>query len=190
MSTTDEEAGTSVEVTPALTFKQRLAQRRKELEADATFELEVNGYPGLWARYRILGYEEIRDIGIRIEGEVTSQSAGERLTAATTLAEACLELLELKGYDDKGKPILEGMGFKWTAMAARELFDVELPDGVVARDAIMAIFPYPRDMLMMQHFENYLEQGMGYIPEIERVLQGESRAASAATTWDSSPQQQ
>lgn len=182
MPASPNEAGAPIGVVPALTFKQRLSQRRKELEADATFAIEVNGYPDLWARYKILGFEEVRGIGLRVEAEVDDQVTGERLTAATSLAEACIELCEYKGRDDKGAPILEGTGFKWTAAAARELFEVELPEGVVARDAVLAIFPYPRDMLMMQHFEDYLTEGMGFIPEIEAILSGESRAASAATT--------
>ncbi len=180
MSTTKAGAGTSV--APASTFKQRLAQRRKELEADAIFPLEVAGYPDLWANYRILGFEEIRGIGLRVEEETPDLITRERLTAATTLAEACVELFEFKGTDDEGKPILEKMGYRWSAESARELFDVELPEGVNAREALMAIFPYPRDLLMMQHFEDYLSKGMGYVPEIEALLSRELKEPSAPTS--------
>jgi hypothetical protein len=183
--TTIDDAGVTSMAAPALTFKERLARARKELEADAVFDLEVPWYPDLWATYRVLGFEEIRSVGIRVEAETQDQVTAERLTAAQTLAESCLELKEFRGYDDKGKPILEGTGYRWSAAAARELFGVELPEGVEAPDAVIAIFPYPRDMLMMNHFQEYLAAGMSYMPEIERVLQGESPAASAATTSDS-----
>src|SRR5690349_13080998 len=117
-----EETGASAEVVPAPSFKERLAQRRRELESNTTFELEVPGYDGLWARYRPLGYEEVRAIGLRIEKDVASmgmngdeaQVMGERLTAAETLAEACVELLEAKGAG-----VFETTGYRWTWQAAR-----------------------------------------------------------------------
>lgn len=183
---TIEEPGATTQAVPALTFKERLAQRRRELESNANFEIAVPGYQDLWARYRVLGYEEIRGIGVRVEEETDDSISRERLTAASTLAEACVELLELKGRDHANKPVFESTGCRWSATAARDFFEVDLPEGVVARDAVMAIFPYPRDMLMMSHFEDYLAESMGYLPELEKVLQGESPAASAATTSVSS----
>ena len=182
----------SVPAASAPTLKERLAKRRRELEQNTTFELPVLGYEadGLWARYRALGYAETRAIGLRIEGETNDQASGERLTAAETLAEACVELLEITGTDDEGKPTFQSLGYRWTAQAAREFFDIDLPEGVVARDAITYIFPYPRDILMMKHFDDYISAAMGFLPEIEQILMGESRAPSGATTSVSSPQQQ
>lgn len=180
MAVTDE-AGASVEVAPALTFKERLAKRRKELESDVTFEIEVPGYEDLWSRYRVLGYDEIRNIGMKVADEGGDAIYRERMNAAATLAEACVELLEFRGYEN-GKPVYESTGYKWSAEAARDLFQVPLPDGVANKDAIIQIFPYPRDMLMMKHFEDYLAEGMGFLPEIEETLQRELPGASAATT--------
>lgn len=176
---------------PELTFKERLRARRKSLVDNVVFEMPIPGYEkdGLWGRYRVLGYEEIRGISVRVEGETDDPITVERLTAAVTLVESCEELLELTGNDDNGKPIFQSTGYRWSPAAASELFDVHLPDGVAQRDAIMQIFPYPRDILMMKHFEDYLGASMGYLPEIEEVLQGESQAASAPTTSVSSPQQ-
>lgn len=161
---------------PVASFKERLVQRRRELEQNTTFELPVPGYADLYAMYRALGFEEIRAIGLRIEEETSDQVTGERLTAAETLSDACIELMERKADDPNGKPVLEGLGYRWSAAAARELFGVELPDGVVARDAIQKIFPYPRDMLMMTHFQDYLTESMGFLPQIEEILRGESPA--------------
>lgn len=180
MTVTQNESGLASEL-PASSLKERLAKRRKELESEANFELPVPGYDGLWARYRVLGYEEIRGIGLRIEEEAADQTSAERLTAAETLAEACIELLEHVGADDRGKPVFESLGKRWSAATVNEFFGASLPDGVIARDAVLAVFPYPRDMLMMSHFQEYMEEGMKYLPEIEQAMQGESRAASAAT---------
>lgn len=161
-------------ITPPITFKERLAQRRKELEASSTFDLPVIGYDDLWVRYRCLGYEETRAIGMRVEEETQDQAAGERLTAAAVMAEACTELFECTGKDDHGKPILVGLGYRWTQKAAADLFGVYLPEGVTARDALLAIYPYPRDTLMMRHWQDYLENSLQFLPELEEVLRGES----------------
>ena len=185
-----QEAGASTEVVPALSFKERLAQRRKELEANTTFEIEVPGYDGLWARYRTLGHEENRLIGLGIEKEIAemgleddkAQATGERLTAAGVLAEACIELLEFKGRDDQRRPIFQSTGYRWTGQAARDLFDVDIPPGVDARTALGFIFPYPRDMLLALMFNQYMEQASGYLPEMEQQLMGESQAPSGPTT--------
>lgn len=181
MSTT-EQMGTDQSV-PSLSFKARLAERRKELTENTVVDIQVPVYDNLWARYRILGYEEIRGIGMRVEQETDDAVTAERLTAATTLAEACIELLEFKGKDPQGKPIFEQTGYSWGASVARDLFEIEgIPEGVPKRDALIAIFPYPRDLPMMTHFEEYLREGQTFLPEIEEVLQGESLAASAPTT--------
>ncbi len=189
-----DEPGTSTEVVPAASFKERLARRRRELEADTTFELKVPGYDDLWARCRALGAEEMRLIGLRIEGEVAemglepeeAQARGERLTAAESLSEACIELLEFKGLNDQQRPIFESTGYRFTWQAARDLFGVDLPEGVSARTAVEFIFPYPRDMLMLMMSSDYMERSLGFLPEIDKVLSGESPAASAATTSGSS----
>lgn len=192
MSITTDQPGTAVSTdVPDLTFKQRLAQRRKELEDTTSIDIQVPGYENLYARYRVLGYEEGRDIARRVTEEADgNMTTIERLNAASSLAEACEELLEYKGRDPEGKPVFESTGYRWGAPAARDLFDANLPDGAIARDAVMAVFPYPRDTLMMTHYETYLGEAMGFLPEIERILQGESLAASAVTTSDSSQQPQ
>jgi hypothetical protein len=175
-----------------LSFKERLKQQRRALEEDTTFTLPIPYYKDLYARYRVVGFEEMRAIGLRVEKEATDQLSGEKLTAAETLAEACEALLERTGEDSDGKPILEpvtneqGHGYRWGAPAARDLFDVAVLDGTAARDAIMRIFPVPRDMLLMSHFEDFLAEGMGYLPQIEEILRGESPGALAATTSGSS----
>lgn len=169
-------------VLPIMSFKQKLALRRKELEADATFELPVPGYEDLWARYKALGYEEVRSIGLRVEEETDDQVTGERLTAAATLAEACVDLLEFKGLDEHRKPTFENLGCRWSWQAGRDLFELDIPEGVAARDVLTMIFPYPRDMLMMNHFEEYLASAMGYLPEIEKILLGESKGRSDVTS--------
>lgn len=191
MSITEQPGTDAPAEVPELSFKQRLAKRRKELEDTTSIQIRVPGYEDLWARYRVLGYEESRDIARRVEEEAAGDmTTMERLNAATMLAEACEELLEYKGLDAERKPVFEATGFRWSAAAARDLFESEVPDGAIARDAVMAIFPYPRDMLMMTHYEEYIGEAMGFLPEIERILQGESSAASAQTTSDFSPPQQ
>jgi hypothetical protein len=159
-------------------LKERLARKRRELEENTTFEIPVPGYEkeGLWARYRALGFEDVRNIGIRIEGETSDQVTGERLTAAETLTEACIELLEFQGYGPDGQPKFDELGYRWTAAAGRDLFGIDIPDGVTARDAIMMVFPYPRDLLMTNHFQGYLEASMGYLPQMEEIMRGESAA--------------
>lgn len=181
----EEEQAPTVSSVPPVSFKDRLARRRQELESDAVFEMPVPGYDDLWARYRVLGYEEIRNVGLRVEAETREQVAGERLTAAATLAEANIDLLEYKGQDDQGRPIFEALGYRWSWRAAQDLFGVENAEGMTARDALLHIFPYPRDMLLANHFQEYLELGMSFLPRIEEVLQGESRAPLGPTTSDS-----
>lgn len=170
------------EIVPALSFKQQLSQRRKELENAASFELEIPGYKDFWARYRPLGYEEVRAIGLRVEQETADQAAGERLVAAETLAEACVDLLHLKSVDDESKPIFEQLGYRWSWEAGRDLFDLSVPEGTYARDVVTMVFPYPRDMLMMRHFQDFLAESMGFLPEIEEILMGESRGRSDGTS--------
>ncbi len=169
-------------VQPDVSFQQKLARRRQELEQVTTFELQVPGYEDLWARYRALGYEDVRAIGLKIEEElgnqgdpVATQITGERLTAAATLAEACIDLLQYKGRDDQGKPIFQVLGYRWSEKAGRELFELDIPEGVAAREVLTMVFPYPRDMLMMTHNQEYLEESMGYLPQIEELLMGESK---------------
>ncbi len=189
-----EQTGASTEAASAPSFKERLAQRRKELAEATNFEIEVPGYDGLWARYRVLGHEENRLIGLGVEERVAemglegnaAQATGERLTAAEVLAEACIELLEYKGRDKQHKPIYESTGYRWTWQAAQDLFGVDLPAGVEMKDVLGYIFPYPRDILMVLMFNEYMERSMGYLPEVDGLMQGESPAASAATTSGSS----
>jgi hypothetical protein len=169
-------------IVPATSFKERLARRRRELEAAHPFVLEVPGYEDLYARYRVLGFEDIRGIGTRVEKETSDQAHGERLTAAETLAIACEGLLERRGTDDSDQPIYHELGHVWDVAGVRELFEVDLPDFAAQRDAVMAVFPAPRDMLMMKHFNEYLEQAMGYLPEIEELLAGEPGGPSAGTS--------
>lgn len=183
MSVTQEETQISTEAQSGGSLKERLSRARRELEENTTFELPVAGYEkeGLWARYRALGFSDVRAIGQRLEEETTDQIEGERLTAAATLSEACVQLLEYKGVGADGKPAFEELGYRWSAAAARDLFGVEVPDGVDMRDAVMMVFPYPRDLLMTNHFQAYLEASMGYLPQIEEILRGESQAPSGAT---------
>ena len=165
-------------------FKAGLSQRRKDLQANTTFDMPVPGYDdlALWVRYRVLGFEDLKAIGLEIESETSDQTLGERLTASQTLVAACEDLLHYKGRDSQSKPILASLGYQWGLSAARDLFEVELPEGVADREALLEIFPYPRDMLLVTHFNDYVEMGMSYLPSIDEVIQGESRAAPAATS--------
>ncbi len=170
---------------PATSFKERLAQRRKELEAKTSVVLAVPGYEhlGLYARYRVLGYEDIREIGLRQETEAMTQTEGERNTAAQTLADACEDLMEKTGEDEEGRPIFQTLGYRWSAKAASDLFEVDnLPEGALAVTAVKAIFPYPHDMLMMRHFQEYLADADLGIGEMEGQILGESQVPSAGTS--------
>ena len=166
-------------VIPAASFKDRLAQKRRELVEKSVFELAVPGYEelGLYARYRVLGYTDVRQMGLRNEGEAQTTAEGERNTAADVLAEACVGLLEKTGVDEEGKPVFTELGYRWTANAARDLFGIELPEGVLDRTAIQSIFPYPHDMPMMRHFNDYMTEADMGNENIEETLLGESPAA-------------
>lgn len=171
-------------IVPAASFEERLARRRKEKLAKAFFELPVSGYEslGLWARYRVLGYDDVRTIGLRNEEEAVSVSASERATAADVLTEACLTLLEKTGVDESGKLTFRELNYRWSAAAARDLFDVDdLPEGTPDAAAIQTIFAPPHDMPMMTHFQQYMERADMGIGEVEGSFMGESRAGSEET---------
>lgn len=170
-------------VVPEVSVKGRFAARRRELQSKTVLDpLAVPGYDGLYARYRILGYEDMREIGLRNEEEAPSIAEGEKWTAADTLVDACVDLMEPIGKDDEGRLIFQSLSYRWTAQAARDLFETEVPEDATGREALLSVFPYPQDMLLMTHFQEYVtDANLAGINDLEPRLMGESRAASEPT---------
>lgn len=106
--------------------------RRRQRAKERSFVLPVRGYEdvGLNARYRVLGYEELRDIDLR--NKDLDGPEGELARYADTLIEACEELLDGD----------QGLGCKWSSTAAvlREKLGVDVPEGAGARDNVFAVF--------------------------------------------------
>lgn len=175
MSATEVEPEATLDI-PALastngSLRDRLAARRHELQQERTFILKVQGYEdlGLHARYRVLPYEALRRIGEnnkRAEGS----AEGELAVAAATLIQACVELLERR-EDGSYLPL----GYSWSVEAAHDLFEVDLPDGALASNAMREIFAGPGGSTnMMLHFRDYDEQLAQAMPEVDEAIRGNS----------------
>jgi hypothetical protein len=123
-------------------FQERMAARREYREQVHTFELPVLGYEdiGLYARYKVLPYEELRAIGKSNE-KVAETVEGELAIAADTLIRACVGLLEKTG-ETAGRPEYRELGCRWDPKGVREKLGVEVV-GDTARAAIFAVFNGP-----------------------------------------------
>lgn len=151
-------------------LRTRLREKRRRLAEDNMFELPVPGFAeeGIWARYRVLRYEDLRQIGENNKNLKGFDS--ELAIAADTLAWASAGLLLKK---DDGS--FEELGYYWTAEAARELFGVEgLSDDSTNSHVFQQIFDGPSGTTnIMLHFVAYDQRLQGLIPELDEAMRGE-----------------
>lgn len=158
------------EGTGAGSLKDRLARRREELRAERKVVLPVTGYEdeGLYVRYKVLTYRQLRAIGKRLE-RVADTPEGELALAQDTLIYACETLLERLSDDEDGRPVYRELGMQWSSQTATELFGVGAT--ATAREALTAIFP---EMDLIMHFREYDSEVTAIHPEVEKLLSGES----------------
>lgn len=111
-------------------LQERVAARRKQRAKERTFVLPVRGYEdlGLYVRYKVVGYEEVKDILTRDEGDLAR--------FADTLIEACVEFCEKDGDD------YQGLGCRWSSAAGvlKDKVGIEVPADMTARDNVFAVF--------------------------------------------------
>lgn len=162
--------------TGAISLKDKVAARRRQLEQTNTITLPIPGYEDLLAaRYKPLGFEPTMKIVERNEKLGTADQVV--ANAADSLVVACEEILEIVGEDDNG-PIYQSTGHKWTTNGVREIFDVDLPDGTTARDAILAAMPGPAGvgdaMNLTLHYAAYTNAMGANNDTFRKALQGES----------------
>lgn len=156
-------------------LQERIAARRAQREQERSFVIPVPGYEdvGLAARYKVLRYEELRDVG-RGNEDLEGTSEGELAVFADTLIRACVELLE---RDKDGN--YASLGCRWTTSGVREHLGVDLPEGATARQALFEVFNGPSggtDLAL--HFQQYDSESSRTAVAIEKDLSGESVASS------------
>jgi hypothetical protein len=148
-----------------------LSKRRKQLQEKRgrVITLPVDGYEDLLAgSYRRLEAEEYGDL---VAGRTLEDPHQSVEYAADVILRANVDLLRPVGTDPNGKPKYQSLGARWTPGWIRENFDVDLPDGVMAREALFAALD-STDIL--SHFRAYRDAA----EELERAdaedLPGES----------------
>lgn len=153
-------------------LRSRLAARRNELREQRPFDLDVPGYRGvLRARYRVLDFPMIRNLGLRQENN-TNRADAELKIAADTLVNACQCLLEVLPDGD-----VRETAFKWSAETARDLFGIgtdEVPDGATARVALFRIIP--NSTALMLHYAEYDRRARGVDDDVAQDVEGELEA--------------
>lgn len=164
-----EADGGVVTATAGGSVRDRAKARRRELQEERAFTIPLKGYEDMFAvYYRVLSYEEYREIGKRHDENTPD---GELAVYADTLIMACLDILEL---DENGKETSTGQ--RWTPAAVDALFGVEeLPADATARQAIRAVLPSNELAL---HFNDYDKGADKAGPLVERRLEGEFGAGS------------
>lgn len=155
-------------------LRDRIARRKRELEQqpEHTIILPVPRFEDILSvQYRPLEYREMFRIETRHEKR---PDGAERLlfVAADKLVNACERLVEPAGADT-----YKDTGHRWSVEAARDLFDIDLPEKTTARQALIAIFD--DEELLIRHASDYEEQRRAIHPRLEEKLTGESEASSA-----------
>lgn len=145
-------------------LQERVAQRRRQREKERTFILPVRGYEdvGLYARYQVLSYEELRDIATGDEDDV--------IQYADSLIAACLELLEKDGDDYRS------LGCRWASSpnVLRDKLGLDVPDGATSREALLLVFNGKGgtgDLVM--HARAWDEEASKTVAEIDEEQAGE-----------------
>lgn len=152
-------------------LRDRIAQRRLELQQERSFVLPISGYEDLLAaHYRVMSYSEFRKIGRRHEA-IANTTEGELTVFADTLINACLELLEIQDGD------YVSTGKKWSVDAVRDLFGVDLPSDATVRQAVRQALT---DTDLALHYRAYDLKADSVGPGVEDAVVGEAVAVSAA----------
>lgn len=156
-------------------LQNRLSKRRAELQEDHPIDLEVPGFEDiLVARYHPLDFQRSYKIENR---HAKNKNEAERvlLTACDKLINACDGL-----YEKQEDGSLRDLEYKWSAAAARDLFGLDIEETVTARQALLAIFPGPLQMALLEHTRQYVEESNELQPQINEDLEGESEPPVAA----------
>jgi hypothetical protein len=166
-------------------LKERIAERHRRVHENRTFDLPVPGYADmLGARYRPLPIEKTLEIYLRYQSgslaPETEVDANDIVAAAADmLVNACEELLEKNGDGS-----YHGMSTRWTTAAIADLFPLgEETDSV--RDALMAAITTDG---VMEHFNAYALEAAKVRKDLDGAVEGESAAATAATSSNSRPE--
>jgi hypothetical protein len=149
-----------------------LGERRKELVEmrQKTLVLPVPGYEGLlFARYRPLPYEDLRRIQLRHEG-IGKDPHVEVNAAADMLIEACEDLLVPVAGAPEGE--YESLGKTWTPAAVRELFEIDLADGVTTRSAFKAAMADDSTRIM-EHYGRFMIEAAALYEVVNEEMAGE-----------------
>ena len=142
------------------------ARREKREKKKSIITLVVPGTRGkLAASYRILEGDEKGEIASRFN-EISKQHLQ---MAADLLITACVDLLEVTGKDDEGKPVMRSLGMTWYASSIARLFQIE--EHSTAREALLDAIDGED---LGKHFKAYVDEcNLILTDEIEN-LPGES----------------
>jgi hypothetical protein len=162
---------------PAGSLSDRIAQRRAERERKRAeiLTIPVEGYEDLFAAsYRRLKYEEKGTIAHRHDG-IGSDATAEIAASADFLINGCVDILEVTGEDEAGKPIYRSLGKRWTAATIAELFQVEIAPQTAARTAMLLAFDHED---LNAHFLAYTRAVTALDGKDAEELPGESKPSA------------
>lgn len=153
-------------------LREKVQARRAALQKDTTKAFDVPGYEGiLKARYRVLTWKEIGQVGDRIakNEKDLDKATAELYIAADTLARACEAVydadLDESRKDDDPLP----SGSRWSPTLAH---DLGFPEPQSARQAIFAIIA--RDTQVITHYRTMMDWQDGENQRIDEDLAGEA----------------
>lgn len=151
----------------AASLQELIAARRAQRERERTFVVPVRGYEdlGLKARYRPLGYEELRDVDDR--NQDAEGAEGELSRYADSLLEANVDLLQ----DD------QSLGCRWSSgpAALRDKLGIDVADGSTSRQCLFAVFNGPgggNDLFL--HWTLWDREASRVVEQIDEEQVGES----------------
>lgn len=157
-------------------LRDYLAGRRQERQDKRTrrMVLPIVGYEQrLAGRYKILGFDEKRDIQHRHE-KIGEAGDGQVLVNASAdlIINSCEDLLEVTGVDEAGKPTYVSLGKRWMAPDVAELFGVEVTPQTTAIQALRLVLDPDQ---VMQHFGRIRAETEAILLEVEEESQGEAQ---------------
>lgn len=151
----------------------RVAARREERvqKRSANFVLGIPGFRDmLAARYKPLEFEKKREIQLKHDG-IGEDPADEVSASADLLINACVEVLEITGEDETGKPIYESLAPGWSPDLIRSTFRIPYP-GNSTRQALVEALGSDD---VMEHFGEYAKEADAILSEGEEAAVGEAQ---------------
>jgi hypothetical protein len=160
------------------------AQREDRIHRKAQrMTFPVPGYEQkLAAQYRILEFEEKRSIGARHDNAGTGNNDGKDLVelSADGLINACVDLLEITGHDEAGKPVYQSLGMTWMAPVIADLFAGVQGVNVIPQQttAIQALRMVLDGDQIMDHFEDVGRESKKILAEAAQETAGEPQPSA------------